>query len=406
MVYGSNVQGDRAGIYAESVRAETGRDSEVEGVGVEGAGDNFGVFGWIFPTPGRPGIAGVFGQHHMGGTGVIGATMRGGTGVVGTSVGSLGNQMGTFEDGLGPADGSGTGVIGSSGSGTGVHGTSKTAEGVLGESVGGDAVVGRSSSGRGGRFESGRTAVGSIVGQISLVPQLMATTDLIPTTLSIYDSRISEMLPGEGSGGDLLVTRTEDGICALWFCVRDAMEGQRAVWRQVPLGDPRVPGQLEFIDWSAVSEDHTQVTGFLHGSEVQLTGLIGTSSSVDGMFRGYDSDLFTPRLTASDCVEIIGQAGHSFSLTFGSFVRNPILHFASLGSVVEFLNGAVPTRLSGDGDFVTTGSTVMGGTTWGDSSGSIRLNGVFDSISFTAVTNEPNASVPDGIFLQVGGAPA
>jgi hypothetical protein len=403
MVYGGNVQGDRAGMYAESVRADTGRDSDVDGVGVAGVGDNFGIFARTFPSAGRPGIAGVFAQHNRGGTGVIGATMRGGAGVVGTSVDSLGNPLATFANGRGPADGSGTGVIGASGSGTGVRGTSKTSDGVLGESDEGDAVVGRSGSGRGGRFESGRTPAGSIVGQISLVPQFMATTELVRTTPSIYDSRILEVLPAEGKGGDLLVTRAEDETCALWFCVRAASEDQRAVWRQVPLGDPPALAPLEFVDWAAVVDG--RAPGSLHGHEVSLVGPLGTGSSVDATFRGFDSDLFTPRLPASDCVEIVGHVGHAFTLTFGSPVQDPVLQFASLGSVIQFGADTVVTRLSGDTGFTAHGGTVTGETVppSSDSNGTVRLSGTFSSISFTAVTNDPNPSISDGIFLQVGG---
>src|SRR6478609_8908732 len=67
MVYGANVQGDRAGVYGESVRGDTGRDSDIEGVGVVGVGDNFGVYARSFPSPGRRGIAGLFAQHNRGG---------------------------------------------------------------------------------------------------------------------------------------------------------------------------------------------------------------------------------------------------------------------------------------------------------------------------------------------------
>ncbi|MFE5559818.1 hypothetical protein [Streptomyces sp. NPDC056544] len=64
MVYGGNVQGVRAGMYAESSRGDTDREADVAGVGVFGVGDNFGIFGKTAPSPGRPGIAGLFGQHH------------------------------------------------------------------------------------------------------------------------------------------------------------------------------------------------------------------------------------------------------------------------------------------------------------------------------------------------------
>ena len=72
MVYGTNVQGDRAGVYGESVRAATTRESDLEGVGVCGVGDNFGVFGRTHPCPGRPGIASGTGPGDGSGTGCSG----------------------------------------------------------------------------------------------------------------------------------------------------------------------------------------------------------------------------------------------------------------------------------------------------------------------------------------------
>ncbi|MFB6581425.1 hypothetical protein ACFCYC_29160 [Streptomyces sp. NPDC056402] len=51
-------------MYAESSRGDTDREADVGGVGVFGVGDNFGIFGKTAPSPGRPGIAGLFGQHH------------------------------------------------------------------------------------------------------------------------------------------------------------------------------------------------------------------------------------------------------------------------------------------------------------------------------------------------------
>jgi hypothetical protein len=90
MVYGVNVQGDRCGVYGESVTVETQRESTVERVGVHGFGQSFGVFG-----NGNPGIGGVYGQNNRGRIGTIGAVMRGGTGVVGASLEDLGKRRGS-----------------------------------------------------------------------------------------------------------------------------------------------------------------------------------------------------------------------------------------------------------------------------------------------------------------------
>ena len=44
MVYGANVQGDRAGVVG-TCGSQAGRESDVEGVGVYGSGNTIGVFG-------------------------------------------------------------------------------------------------------------------------------------------------------------------------------------------------------------------------------------------------------------------------------------------------------------------------------------------------------------------------
>ena len=58
--YGVNVQGSRCGVYGECVLGGSGRrESDVEGVGIYGFGERFGVYG-----NGNRGIAGVFGVHN------------------------------------------------------------------------------------------------------------------------------------------------------------------------------------------------------------------------------------------------------------------------------------------------------------------------------------------------------
>jgi hypothetical protein len=135
MVYGVNVQGERCGVYGESVRVSSGRESQVEGVGVYGFGEGFGVMG-----NGSRGLAGVLGENNSGRVGVIGAVMRGGTGVVGASLSSLGNPLETFAEVPGPDQG---------GSGTGVQGISGSGYGVLAQSGDNAAVVGRSTNSAG-----------------------------------------------------------------------------------------------------------------------------------------------------------------------------------------------------------------------------------------------------------------
>jgi hypothetical protein len=324
MVDGANVQGDRTGIYAESVRAETGRAADVDGVGAYGVGDNFGVFGKTDPSPGRPGIAGLYGQHNRGGVGGIGAVMRGGTGLAGVSVGSLGNPLQTFASLPSTADGSGVGVFGSSGSGAGVRGTSRggaggsfeasEGPGVIGKSDTAAGVAGTSGAGaggvffatdgpgisclslseRGGLFGSGRGDPASLVAQVGIVPQPMPVRNVVPARPVQFDPRGLDSLPKDGRGGDLLVTKGDDNVCTLWFCTRgQEAEASPATWSQVLLGDVARPQDVSQILWAqellastgggGPGQDPHDVLGEPNGTTHTL---VASSQATYGKFTG------------------------------------------------------------------------------------------------------------------------
>ena len=230
--YGVNVQGERCGVYGESAHPNSIRESTVEGVGVHGFGENFGIVG-----NGSRGIAGVYGHANRSKAGVLGAAMRGGTGVIGASVENLGNPLETFRSPLDPANGSGIGVLGKSGRGTGVQGISSDGSGGDFSSVAGAGVIGRSeegigvhavsNSGRGAVFQSGRN-----VAQINLVP--------------LQQNKAEPELPKDGEIGDLLlivntVTLEPDVVqekCSLWLCVPSPGRlSANAFWQEVKLGD-------------------------------------------------------------------------------------------------------------------------------------------------------------------------
>ncbi len=252
MVYGVNVQGDKAGVYGESVGAATDRQSPIERVGVCGVGDMFGVLGMIHRRPGNPGLAGVIGQHKGAGVGMIGAALtlpdgRGGIGVAGISHTSL--NTAEFVSLPDPARGSGTGVFGTSGKGTGVRGTSASGSGVVGESRtsagvranGRVGVRGEGSAGPGGEFTSALQHA-----QLRLVPHTTGGSPT-PTPLAPKEQRLpANQLPQNGELGDLLLTEHEAAVrCILWVCVGDTPGHAR--WAQVLLGTP-IEGTHPVID--------------------------------------------------------------------------------------------------------------------------------------------------------------
>ncbi|HEX2084168.1 MAG TPA: hypothetical protein VHF89_00670 [Solirubrobacteraceae bacterium] len=400
MVYGVNVQGATAGLYAESVTGESTRESHLpHGIGAYGVGDVVGVFGRNHQAPGIQAHAGVIGQHNNAGVGTIGAALtrgdRGGIGVAGISHTSVSPPV--FESLPDPAAGSGVGVYGTSGSGAGVRGTSARGPGVEARSGEGAAIVGRSGSGRGAVLESGGTAA-----QLGLVPQPMDTPGVRPAAPVQFDSTVLESLPDAGNGGDLLATRGQDGRCTLWFCTRGQAAETPAEWSQVLLATPLAARELEFADWTSVSENVAH--GTLHGSPLSLSGTKvdpPPGSVLDGTFPLFNRSHYTPPLPASDAIHFVGGFGNSYTLTFAAPVTDPVLHLASLGSTLHFPEGTRIAGLSGDAQFSVSGSSVIGQaeSPQDDANGTAVLSGTFASITFST-TNSFGG--PDGIFIQVG----
>jgi sugar lactone lactonase YvrE len=175
---------------------------------------------------------------------------------------------------------------------------------------------------------------------------------------------------------------------------------------------PRTP-RLQFVHWTSASEN--VALGTLYGGNVTLSGPLGTAFFFHDDYPNFGTAAFTPQLAATGMVEIVGGLGHSFTLSFDAALHDPIFHLGSLASVLTFPAGTALTRLSGDDHFVVAGNVVTGNKadpvarfdgTLGpsDSNGSVRLAGAFSTIKFTLVPNFADGTIPDGVFLQVGGA--
>ncbi|HEX8906275.1 MAG TPA: hypothetical protein VF771_15610 [Longimicrobiaceae bacterium] len=193
LVSAPGVVGFSGGVTGETISIDTGvfgqGETGVGGLGTRGPG----VQG--IGSPLEPGVIGVGGKQEdppVGGTGVVGL---GGGEVLG----------GFFEA---PPD---TGVFGG----------------------GEDGVRGKGVSGRGGIFESSRSA------QVQLVPVpgrvLPERTSFIPTVVA-DPGRLGPRLPKRGRAGDLMSVVDEQGDCTLWFCARGEADGVPARWAQVLLG--------------------------------------------------------------------------------------------------------------------------------------------------------------------------
>jgi hypothetical protein len=215
------------------------------GIGMIGRGDRN-----IVSAPGVVGFSG----------GVTDETINIDTGVIGkgeTGVGGLGTR-GPGVKGTGSAEE--PGVIGVGGKlpdpqakqGTGVvglgHGESlsgpfavPTDTGVFGG--GQDGVKGLGLDGRGGIFESQRSA------QVQLVPahrrRMPERVSFTPTIVAA-PKRLGPALPKRGRAGDLISVIDEQDKqddCTLWFCVKSGDDSDVAQWAQVLLG-PSFGGKI------------------------------------------------------------------------------------------------------------------------------------------------------------------
>jgi hypothetical protein len=186
--------------------------------------------------------------------GDIGVIGFGGTGVKGLALEGPGVH-GVGSDGPGGAATNrgvmGPGVLGHGGRSTGLTGVRLIhAAGVIGVAgdttpqssetnetgvygTGHDGVRGAGTDGRGGIFQSARTA------QVQLVPTVKSVgrerSAFTPVTVSNAETAGPE-LPRNGRAGDLMCVLDQDGQCSLWFCVRSPSSGVTAQWAQVLLG--------------------------------------------------------------------------------------------------------------------------------------------------------------------------
>lgn len=157
---------------------------------------------------------------------------------------------------------------------------------------------------------------------------------------------------------------------------------------------------LTLTDWTAVSGG--TAVGTLLGTPVSLSGsnvAPSPTSNLDGTSMVFNSAAFSPPVLMTDHIYFVGSAGGAYMLGFGRPVSNPVLHIFSLGSVLTFPPGTQITRLSGTADFQVSGNTVQSAPAPPDGDGTVRLQGNFTSIPFSAVYEGV-----DGIYVQVGTA--
>ena len=164
-------------------------------------------------------------------------------------------------------------------------------------------------------------------------------------------------------------------------------------------------GAVIFTDWQTINTTTETATGILGSVSVLMTGSDLDIGVTDGSSTFFDFSFFTPSLALSDYVGFRGNvsaSNYEYTIDLVGQVTNPIIHLRSLASDLTF-PGITIDRLSGQTSFGVLGDTVSGtlidGTIPNDANGTIRLQGTFSSINFTAISS---GSFEDGIFLQIG----
>jgi hypothetical protein len=211
------------------------------GVGIIGRGDRN-----LVSAPGVVGFSGGVNDETINiDTGVIGKgeTGVGGLGTRGPGVKGIGSAQQPGVLGVGgklsdPQAKQGTGIVGL-GRGESLSGpfAAPLDTGVFGG--GQDGVKGVGLAGRGGIFQSQRSA------QVQLVPargRRMPESESFTPTIVAAPGRQGPELPKSGRAGDLMSVIDEQGDCTLWFCVKGETEGAPSRWAQVLLG-PSFDGQ-------------------------------------------------------------------------------------------------------------------------------------------------------------------
>lgn len=167
-------------------------------------------------------------------------------------------------------------------------------------------------------------------------------------------------------------------------------------------------------DWTSVTA--TEATGTLLGSAVTLRSSafdLRTASHVGDSSTMFTNAVFTPALPKSDFIYLTGPpAGGSstYTIEVKARIKDPIFHFASLGSEITF-PGKTVTKVSGEPDLYG-GATVKGTPSNDrlpsgieDANGTIKVLGTYDKsnpITFTIVQRPGfQISGTDGIYLQL-----
>jgi hypothetical protein len=162
-----------------------------------------------------------------------------------------------------------------------------------------------------------------------------------------------------------------------------------------------------FADWKTVDQQNGTAVGSIGAVDVTLTApgilTVPNTTVLDGSTARFSGAEFSPRTAKSDAIYLqIAGVRQRYTFSFSAPIRDPILHFSNMSSLAV-LDTTNATRLSGN-SAISVDRGVVAGVYDGVSrqgEGSVRLNGVFSTVSFTASYAYNN----DGIWVQISGTP-
>ncbi|MDX2224973.1 MAG: hypothetical protein SFV21_19615 [Rhodospirillaceae bacterium] len=174
-----------------------------------------------------------------------------------------------------------------------------------------------------------------------------------------------------------------------------------------------------FTDWTAVDFGANTASGMLGGVSVSFNVGDTNSATINGTSTIFSNGNYSPPLTATDHIEVIGNAvaPYANSVTFGGTATDIIIHIQSLASTLTFTlpdNTPIPVLyVSGSiGAGGVVGNQVIGqlfnggpSTCPTDVCGTVMLLGTFSAFNFTSLYHTwpgtPFAPF-DGIGIQIG----
>lgn len=171
------------------------------------------------------------------------------------------------------------------------------------------------------------------------------------------------------------------------------------------LAPPAIAADPQFVDWISISTTTDVAQGTVGAIGVTLSGTVMGPGVVNGTSTIFSGTSFAPPIAKGDSLDLAAYTvASTYTVSFSQAVLDPVFHIADLSTRVTF-TGATPAKVSGNSFFSVSGNSVNGGGFAGAGNGTVRLSGVYTSLSFSAIDVIQTPPGGDGFYLQVGVSP-